>query len=143
VHQDRIRVVDFKMHVHIEAPDATEVRDEMDMKCFTFPSSAAAVTLRMATSLISAEQAQLNLHREAPSNIPYERVLEESKQVWRDMLGRVNVMDSGTSCLKSRSLWFLFIICCFAVCVLWVMRCVLDVHSRHLPFFPFLFYLGL
>jgi hypothetical protein len=27
VHQDRIRVNNFKMHVHIEAPDATEVKE--------------------------------------------------------------------------------------------------------------------
>ena len=38
VHQDRIRVNNFQMHVHVESPEAQGVSDEMDMRCFVYPS---------------------------------------------------------------------------------------------------------
>ncbi|WP_336320442.1 GH92 family glycosyl hydrolase [Streptomyces lavendofoliae] len=49
------------------------------------------VTLRMATSLISVEQAQRNLASEIPSGTRFERVRERAQDAWDRLLGRVTV----------------------------------------------------
>ena len=36
VHQDRLSVSNFAMHIYIESPDAIEVSNEMDMTCFKY-----------------------------------------------------------------------------------------------------------
>jgi predicted alpha-1,2-mannosidase len=64
------------------------------MHCFEFSPEETAVTVWMSTSLISAEIAEASLNREA-LNRPFEEVEEESRQVWRELLGRVEVVDPG------------------------------------------------
>ena len=41
-----------------------EVEAHGDMTCFRYKQQATVVTVRMATSFINAEQAELNLNRE-------------------------------------------------------------------------------
>ena len=48
----------------IQSAQASGVEHHDDMVCFMFRGDATAVTVRMATSLISAEQALVNLDRE-------------------------------------------------------------------------------
>ncbi|MER5887034.1 GH92 family glycosyl hydrolase [Streptomyces sp. NPDC001941] len=49
------------------------------------------VTLRMATSLISVDQAKDNLAGEVPRGTRFERVRERAQDAWDDVLGRVEV----------------------------------------------------
>ncbi|MET9431197.1 GH92 family glycosyl hydrolase [Streptomyces sp. NPDC003036] len=49
------------------------------------------VTLRMATSLISVEQAKRNLAAEIPAGTGFERVRERAQAAWDRILGRVRV----------------------------------------------------
>ncbi|WP_031079754.1 GH92 family glycosyl hydrolase [Streptomyces sp. NRRL S-118] len=49
------------------------------------------VTLRMATSLISVEQARRNLAAEIPQGTRFERVLAQARAAWDRILGRVRV----------------------------------------------------
>ncbi|MEU7281495.1 GH92 family glycosyl hydrolase [Streptomyces sp. NPDC045431] len=49
------------------------------------------VTLRMATSLISVEQAKRNLAAEIPAGTGFERVRETAQAAWDRILGRVRV----------------------------------------------------
>ncbi|MEE1756504.1 GH92 family glycosyl hydrolase [Streptomyces sp. SP18CS02] len=50
-----------------------------------------SVTLRMATSLISVEQAQRNLAAEIPARARFERIEDRAQDAWDDLLGRVEV----------------------------------------------------
>ncbi|AXG80926.1 GH92 family glycosyl hydrolase [Streptomyces paludis] len=49
------------------------------------------VTVRLATSLISLEQAERNLAAEAPAGIRFEQVRDRAQRAWDDILGRVRV----------------------------------------------------
>lgn len=49
------------------------------------------VTLRIATSFISQEQAQTTLQYEVPTESSFEEVLDEAKQEWNSVLARTSV----------------------------------------------------
>ncbi|MDI3402357.1 GH92 family glycosyl hydrolase [Streptomyces cavernicola] len=49
------------------------------------------VTLRLATSLISVDQAKANLDREIPSGTPFASVRSEAQKQWDALLGKVEV----------------------------------------------------
>ncbi|MEV1051185.1 GH92 family glycosyl hydrolase [Streptomyces sp. NPDC049887] len=49
------------------------------------------VTLRIATSLISVDQARKNLAQEIPASASFGRVKERAQDAWDDLLGRVEV----------------------------------------------------
>ncbi|MFI5805888.1 GH92 family glycosyl hydrolase [Streptomyces sp. NPDC051561] len=55
------------------------------------PSADKQVTLRLATSLISVDQAKQNLAAELPANSRFERVRDRAQRAWDDILGRVEV----------------------------------------------------
>lgn len=95
VHQDRLSVSNFAMHIYIESPDAIEVSNEMDMTCFKYKGNAEAINIRMATSLISQDQAVVNYQREVPPTKAFDEILLDTKMVWKEMLGRVDVIDPG------------------------------------------------
>ncbi|MFE3325448.1 GH92 family glycosyl hydrolase [Streptomyces sp. NPDC059176] len=49
------------------------------------------VTLRMATSLISVDQAKANLAAEVPPSASFSRIRNKARHAWDDLLGRVEV----------------------------------------------------
>ncbi|MFI5754806.1 GH92 family glycosyl hydrolase [Streptomyces sp. NPDC051569] len=49
------------------------------------------VTLRLATSLISVDQAKKNLADELPASAGFEKVRDQARKAWDDILGRVEV----------------------------------------------------
>ncbi|MET8831936.1 GH92 family glycosyl hydrolase [Streptomyces sp. NPDC004610] len=49
------------------------------------------VTLRLATSLISVDQAKDNLRQEAPEGTSFESVQRKAQRLWDDILGKVEV----------------------------------------------------
>eukprot|EP00698_Gefionella_okellyi_P025089 TRINITY_DN9072_c0_g1_i1.p1 TRINITY_DN9072_c0_g1~~TRINITY_DN9072_c0_g1_i1.p1 ORF type:complete len:824 (+),score=128.57 TRINITY_DN9072_c0_g1_i1:55-2472(+) len=53
------------------------------------------LTLRVATSLISASQADLNLNREIGAQ-NFDDVMQESKRIWNRVLSRVSIVDLGS-----------------------------------------------
>lgn len=53
------------------------------------------VQVKVATSFISAEQAELNYKQELASHDTFERTLEEGTGIWNDLLGRIAV-EGGT-----------------------------------------------
>ncbi|WP_433545222.1 GH92 family glycosyl hydrolase [Streptomyces sp. CA-294286] len=55
------------------------------------PSARKQVTLRLATSLISVDQAKRNLADEIPAGSRFERVRDRAQDAWDDLLGRVRV----------------------------------------------------
>ncbi|KAH0478032.1 MAG: uncharacterized protein KVP18_004887, partial [Porospora cf. gigantea A] len=65
---------------------------------FEFAPGGTFVELRIATSLISQEQALLNFGEVRERTL--EEVVEESKQVWNETLGAVNVEDVGGPTLE-------------------------------------------
>ena len=52
---------------------------------------APVVELRIATSLISLEQARRNLDREVPAGTAFEDVRERARAQWQDLVGRVEI----------------------------------------------------
>jgi len=65
-----------------------------NMHCFEFSTEETEVTVYIGASLISKEQAQLNMQREVRGR-RFEEVEEESRMVWRSMLSRIDVVDPG------------------------------------------------
>ncbi|MBT2491394.1 GH92 family glycosyl hydrolase [Streptomyces sp. ISL-96] len=55
------------------------------------PGDDRQVTLRLATSLISVDQAKKNLADEIPEGSRFERVKDRAQDAWDDILGRVEV----------------------------------------------------
>lgn len=64
------------------------------MRCFEFSPVETDVTVWIGTSLISMEQARLNLKREVEGRT-FEDVELESRLVWRSLLNRLEVVDPG------------------------------------------------
>ena len=62
--QDRMVTGQFSLHSRIESIIKATVANDRDIICFVYPSDAVDVNIRIATSLISAEQAKVNLDRE-------------------------------------------------------------------------------
>ncbi|MEU8955261.1 GH92 family glycosyl hydrolase [Streptomyces sp. NPDC048518] len=55
------------------------------------PGKDRTVHLRLATSLISLDQAKANLAQEIPSGTSFDRVENRAQQAWDDILGKVEV----------------------------------------------------
>lgn len=53
------------------------------------------VNLRLATSLISLDQAKANLDREIPSGTSFDRVKDRAQKSWDDILGKVEVQGAS------------------------------------------------
>ncbi|MFF4605082.1 GH92 family glycosyl hydrolase [Streptomyces sp. NPDC001339] len=53
------------------------------------------VTMRIATSLISVDQAKANLAREIPAGTAFTDVMHRARAQWDDLLGRVEVEGAG------------------------------------------------
>ncbi|MFI0976546.1 GH92 family glycosyl hydrolase [Streptomyces sp. NPDC021093] len=59
------------------------------------PSARKQVTLRLATSLISVDQAKQNLTAEIPAGSRFERIQDRAQDAWDSVLGRVEVEGAG------------------------------------------------
>ncbi|GHF24941.1 alpha-1 2-mannosidase [Streptomyces mashuensis] len=55
------------------------------------PGARHTVTLRLATSLISTDQARANLEQEIPASTSFEAVRDRARAAWDALLGRVEV----------------------------------------------------
>ncbi|MFJ2155608.1 GH92 family glycosyl hydrolase [Streptomyces sp. NPDC087856] len=55
------------------------------------PGADHAVTLRLATSLISVDQAKDNLRQEIPDGTSFDTVKKQARKVWDKLLGKVEV----------------------------------------------------
>ncbi|MFI9720002.1 GH92 family glycosyl hydrolase [Streptomyces sp. NPDC052396] len=55
------------------------------------PGANRTVTLRIATSLISADQARANLEQEIPAGTSFDRVHDRARAAWDALLGRIEV----------------------------------------------------
>jgi putative alpha-1,2-mannosidase len=82
VHSERMIVNHFKFRIRVESMEAMEIVEIHDLKCFRYKTSATTVTIRIATSLISREQALINFQREVPYEKSFEDILYEAKLVW-------------------------------------------------------------
>ena len=58
-------------------------------RCLTFDTDT--VTLRIATSLISLDQARRNLDQEIPAGTGFEEVAGRARELWQELLGRVEL----------------------------------------------------
>ncbi|WP_414637641.1 GH92 family glycosyl hydrolase [Amycolatopsis sp.] len=61
----------------------------------TLTFDTPTVRLRIATSLISLAQARRNLEREIPAGTSFERVRDEARKAWQELLGRIE-LDGAT-----------------------------------------------
>ncbi len=56
-----------------------------------FPAGAVTVTVRIATSFISVDQARANLENEAPDRAGFDATVAKTKAAWADKLDRVRI----------------------------------------------------
>jgi putative alpha-1,2-mannosidase len=83
VHHDRMPIVNFALYIHIESSAATGVHQDNDMMCFQYNKNTDVVIVRMATSLISAAQAEQNYKSEVGGR-EYEQVYALAKKTWHE-----------------------------------------------------------
>lgn len=95
INSERFVIVNFGMHIRAESAEAQEVENHGELVCFRYMPSATVVTVRIATSLISPEQAQVSLAREIPPTASFEEIKATAKGVWNTLLKRVDVVDPG------------------------------------------------
>jgi predicted alpha-1,2-mannosidase len=116
VHIERMIVANFGMHIRAESDTARNVESHGDISCFSYDTSATTVTVMVATSLISAEQATINLNREirlmtrqgdgaseastgdaakTEDARQFDVVAWEARRTWNELLRRVDVVDPG------------------------------------------------
>lgn len=95
INSERFAIANFAMHVRAESVDAQSVENHGDMVCFKFAHNAAAVSVRIATSLISQDQALVSLDREIPRTSSFEEIAATAKSQWNTLLKRVDVVDPG------------------------------------------------
>ncbi|OZM72873.1 alpha-1 2-mannosidase [Amycolatopsis antarctica] len=67
----------------------------------TLTFDAPTVTLRLATSLISAEQARRNLEREAPDGTTFEQARDRARAAWQELLGAVEIVGATEDQLRT------------------------------------------
>jgi putative alpha-1,2-mannosidase len=95
VNSDRMLVSNFALHMRAESQEAVSIDGHDDMKCFTYGRSSTVVHVRIATSLISAAQALINLRRELKPKKAFDTIALDAKMVWSKILRRVDVVDAG------------------------------------------------
>lgn len=59
------------------------------------PGADRTVTMRIATSLISVDQAKANLDREIPAGATFDGVRDRAQAQWDDLLGRIEVQGAS------------------------------------------------
>ena len=59
-------------------------------------ASTSEITIRIATSFISSEQASLNLQQEV-NKISFQELFTEAKSAWNKVLSRVNIVEIDNS----------------------------------------------
>lgn len=82
VGHERMMISNFNLHLRAESAEAVAVKAVDDMRCFAFKNDAHAVDVRISTSLISQEQALLNMKRELKPQKDFDALALESKMVW-------------------------------------------------------------
>lgn len=99
---DRMPVSNFNMHFVAASKESNQVVSMPDITCFQYelqklPKNEAGdheVSVHIATSLISKDQAVVNYHREVDFNkVSFEQVYESAKGIWNEMLSRVDIED--------------------------------------------------
>jgi len=75
-------------------PMNQRISKSANMHCFEFHPEETDVTVWIGTSLISADLALQSLNREVKGK-SFEDIVSESKMVWRELLGRVEIVDPG------------------------------------------------
>ena len=95
VSQDKLPINRFGLHIRIQSDHTADVRNDHDIICLVFPKNSETVTVRLATSLISAEQAKVNLDRELDTKKGFNGIAKEAKDIWHKLLKRVDVVDPG------------------------------------------------
>eukprot|EP00605_Chrysophyceae_sp_TOSAG23-4_P002195 GSChrysophyteH1.ASY1.ANO1.2425.1 assembled CDS len=80
-----------------QSDDAVKVLNFHDVRCFDYADTATVVTVYMATSMISDQQAIINLNRELRyyGRNQFDIVLKHATNTWNNLLGRVEVVDPG------------------------------------------------
>ena len=116
VHIERMIVANFNMHIRAESDQASKVEPHGDVSCFVYSKLATEVTVMVATSMVSAGQAMLNLNREirymerqgegaaaarsddarkSETDKQFDVVAYEARRTWNELLRRVDVVDPG------------------------------------------------
>ena len=75
-------VANFALRIRAESAEASRIVRHDDMKCFAYSAHTTVAHVRMATSLISPEQALVNLRRELKPKKSFDSVMLDAKMVW-------------------------------------------------------------
>ncbi len=82
MNSDRTPVRNFHLFIYAESDKAENVESRSNLMCFQYPRDSTVVEVRIATSLISYEQAQISLRRELPVQNNFDIIAKETKTVW-------------------------------------------------------------
>lgn len=85
----------FGMHIRVESDIPAHVDNDRDIICLVYPASTRVASLRIATSLISPEQAAVSMKRELDAKKGFLFAVNEAKAVWNKLLKRADVVVAG------------------------------------------------
>lgn len=102
VNKDGMQFDNFGLHIYATSVGASTTEMKSRSACFKFKNSDTTAEIRIATSLISPEQARSNLEQEmAVGKVTFTDIKQETKSVWNKFLRRVDVLDPGVGIDRS------------------------------------------
>lgn len=110
---DRLPVVSFGLHILITSDQPTMGATDGAKNCFQYDSSVEEVTIRVSTSLIGRDFAQVAMNRELPQSKSFDDIAKEAKAEWNKMLKKVDVLDAGEMSEESMKHLSVFYTCLY------------------------------
>ena len=110
---DRLPVVSFGLHILITSDQPTMKATDGAKNCFQYDSSVEEVTIRISTSLIGRDFAQVAMNRELPQSKSFDDIAKEAKAEWNKMLKKVDVLDAGEMSEESMKHLSVFYTCLY------------------------------
>lgn len=102
VNKDGMSFNNFGLHIYATSVGPATAEMKSRSACFKFKNSDTSAEIRIATSLISQEQAKSNLEQEmAPGTASFAEIKDETKAVWNKFLRRIDVLDPGVGIDRS------------------------------------------
>ncbi len=103
VNKDRMYFENFGLHIYATSVGVATTETQNIGACFKFKNSELSAEIRIATSLISQEQAKGNLEQElAVGKVSFEDAKREARAVWNKLLRRIDVVDPGIGTVVSK-----------------------------------------
>ncbi len=97
-YSDQVKSGSSRMYIYGEFSSEFDSAKVLNNKqgIINFPDDQTTITMKLATSFISQEQAKRNLELEIPDGTTFEQVYGNAQKTWDDLLGTVEIEGATT-----------------------------------------------